>query len=196
MSAVKSTPGAKGASPARAKLLERLEREMRQASGLGVMFSQAVASRLGITPAELESLDYLATNERVSAGDLARITGLSTGAVTGMIDRLERAGFARRERDLADRRRIYVRLEPRATQAAARYYDSLQASMAAVLNRYSDAEIALLLDFFARSRAVMANEIDRIAGARRKAAQAKAVTAPRHAGAAAPHRQGPRHRGS
>ncbi len=148
----------------RAKLLESLDREMRQASGLGVMFSQTVASRLGITPAELESLDLLAANERVTAGDLARATGLTTGAVTGMVDRLERAGYARRERDPQDRRRIYIRLEPSALEIVGPYYASLAKSVAEVLETYSDDEIALLVGFFTRARGVMTREIARHAG--------------------------------
>jgi len=152
-----------GKRQSRGELLESLDRQMRQASGLGVMFSQAVANRLGLTPTELESLDLLATNERVTAGDLARATGLTTGAVTGMIDRLERAGYARRERDAADRRRVYVQITPKAMELAGPYYESLGASVARVLESYSDAEIALLVDYFTRARQVMNEEIERLA---------------------------------
>ena len=64
--------------------------------------------------------------ERVTAGDLARLTGLTTGAVTGIIDRLERAGFARRERDPEDRRRVYVRGDPAAARCGNALYQSLR----------------------------------------------------------------------
>ncbi len=151
-------------SDERKALLETLDRQMRQASGLGVMFSQAVANRLGLTPTELESLDILATGDRITAGDLARATGLTTGAVTGLIDRLEQAGYARRERDPRDRRRVYVRLQPKAMKRAGPFYESLALSVAGMLTGYSDKEIALLVDYFTRARAVMAKEIEKLAG--------------------------------
>ena len=89
-------------------LLTALERGMRKSSAQGVLFSQAVAARLGITSSDLECLDIICLNTRVTAGELAAATGLTTGAVTGVIDRLEQAGFARRERDPTDRRKVFV----------------------------------------------------------------------------------------
>jgi DNA-binding MarR family transcriptional regulator len=151
-------------SPARRELLESLDRELRQASGLGTVFSETVASRLGLSPTDLECLDMVMLGERVTAGDLAKATGLTTGAVTGIIDRLEKAGFARRERDPEDRRRVYVRGDPAAAHAAMPYYQSLSEAMAKMLERYSDEEIAFLVDYFARARQVMAGQLEKLAG--------------------------------
>src|SRR5947207_2197662 len=102
------------ATSARAKLVAALNAAAREASGLGVLLSETVARALGLNPTDLECLDVIARRERATAGDLASATGLTTGAVTGVIDRLERAGFAHRERDAADRRKVYVRLVPAA----------------------------------------------------------------------------------
>ena len=147
-------------SAARAKLLADLDREFRQASGLGVVFSQAVADRLGITGSDLECLDFIGLRGGVaSAGELAEATGLTTGAVTGMIDRLETAGFAKRERDAEDRRKVLVRLLPAAEKRIAPIYVSLQQSMQALLSNYSDEQLALLHDFAAKSGRIMAEEI-------------------------------------
>jgi DNA-binding MarR family transcriptional regulator len=147
----------------RRALLESLDREIRQSSGLGVVFSETIARRLGLSPTDLECLDMVMLGERVTAGDLARATGLTTGAVTGIIDRLEKAGFARRERDPEDRRRVYVRGDPAAAHAAMPYYQSLAQAMARMLERYSDEEIAFLVDYFGRARAVMADELEKLA---------------------------------
>jgi len=152
----------------RAELLDSLNREMRQASGLGTMFSQAVANRVGLSPSDLECLDLITIAGRVTAGDLSRATGLTTGAVTGVIDRLERAGFARRERDPEDRRRVYVRAEPAADAAAAPYYHSLASAAEKLLAPYSDTEISFLLDYFRKARAMMAAELEKLSSGGKK----------------------------
>ncbi len=148
----------------RAKLLATLDREMREASALGVMFSQGVAGRLGITSTDLECLDMIGLAGVMTAGQLAAATGMTTGAVTGILDRLEKAGFARRERDPNDRRKVLVRVEPAAETQIGPYYQSLAAAMAELLTRYSDAELALVHDFMARSHAVMVNEVAKLRG--------------------------------
>src|SRR5262249_52273146 len=149
----------RGRGEPRRALLESLDRELRQASGLGTVFSETVANRLGLGPTDLECLDMVMLGDRVTAGDLAKATGLTTGAVTGIIDRLEKAGFAYRERDPDDRRRVYVRGDAAATHAAMPYYQSLASSMGKFLDRYSDAEIAFLVDYFRQAREIMAGEL-------------------------------------
>jgi len=148
---------------ARARLLADLDREFRYGSGLGVVFSQAVASRVGITGSDLECLDFIGLCGGVaSAGDLAEATGLTTGAVTGMIDRLEEAGFAKRERDADDRRKVLVRSLPAAERRIAPNYTSLQQAMQELLSHYSDEQLSLLLDFAGKSARIMAQEIAKL----------------------------------
>ena len=144
--------------PAREALLAALDRAMRKSSGQGVLFSQAVAARLGITSSDLECLDIIVLGARVSAGELAAATGLTTGAVTGVIDRLEQAGFARRERDPSDRRKVFVRPLPAVERRIMPLYRSLQQAAAAELAGYTDKELALLLDFFTRADRMMVAE--------------------------------------
>ena len=148
----------------RGEMLQAIDREIRQSSALGTVFSEAIAARLGISSSDLECLDLIATGRAETAGELAAATGLTTGAVTGIVDRLERAGLARRERDESDRRRIYVRLLAEGRRRVEPYYRSLAKSMADLLATYSDEEIALLLDFFTRSHAVMGSEIEKLKG--------------------------------
>lgn len=147
------------AMSARAKLLADLDREIRQASGLGVVFSQAVAQRIGITGSDLECLDFIVLRRVASAGELAEATGLTTGAVTGMIDRLEKAGFVRRERDAKDRRKVLVQVLPAAERRLWPIYASMKKSMETLLSSYTDAEIELLHGFTAKSARIMAEEI-------------------------------------
>ena len=69
--------------------MQELEHAMRRASGIGAIFSQAVADYAGISSSDLECLDFLNLEGRATAGRLAEVTGLTTGAITGVIDRLE-----------------------------------------------------------------------------------------------------------
>ena len=132
---------------ARAALLEALEQAMRKASAQGVLYGQSVANAVGISGSDLDCLDLLNFEGRVTAGRLAEVTGLTTGAITGVVDRLEKAGLVRRERDEADRRKVYIVILPASAAKIGRYYLPLQEKMHKVWGTYSDAELQLLLRF-------------------------------------------------
>ena len=99
---------------ARAALMQELEHAVRKSSALGVIFGQTVANAVGVSSSDLECLDFLNIEGRVTAGRLAELTGLTTGAITGVVDRMEKAGFVRRERDEEDRRKVYIAIVPEA----------------------------------------------------------------------------------
>jgi DNA-binding MarR family transcriptional regulator len=143
-------------------LLRDLEREIRKLSAQSVLFSQAVAERVGINSSDLECLDIIVLRGTVTAGELAAATGLTTGAITGVIDRLEKGGFARRERDTEDRRRVLVRPLPEVDRRIAPLYHSLQQSMTALWSRYSAQELALIIDFLASSYPICCEETARL----------------------------------
>jgi DNA-binding MarR family transcriptional regulator len=88
--------------------MEELMRTGREMSAATVMFHSAVAERAGLSATEHKAMDILSRAGPLSAGELADHTGLTTGAVTGLIDRLEAAGFVRRTRDPDDRRKVIV----------------------------------------------------------------------------------------
>ncbi len=115
--------------------------------GLSALFSATVAARAGINSTDLESLDLLRRHGPMTAGRLAGLTGLTTGAITGVIDRLERRGYARREADPADRRRVVVAAD---VEGAERdlwpLYAEFHEAMTAIVSRYSETEIALLIE--------------------------------------------------
>jgi DNA-binding MarR family transcriptional regulator len=149
------------AKPSRRELVDALNRAAREASGLGAIFAETMAARLGIGRTDLECLDVVALADNVTAGDLAKATGLTTGAITGVIDRLEKAGLVRRERDPGDRRKVYVRLTPRARRAA-NPYQSLGDAVDRLAARHSDAELRLITGYFTRSRDVLLAEIEKL----------------------------------
>ena len=155
------------ASPAvasRTALIADLNRAAREASGLGNLFANAVAERLAVNPTDVECLGVIAGSERVTAGDLANATGLTTGAITGVIDRLERAGLARRERDRGDRRKVYVRMTRDGGARAMALYASLGRAVDRLAARYTSDEIALLTRYFDESHALMLREIAKLKG--------------------------------
>src|ERR1700749_2111549 len=97
---------------AREALLEELEHAMRRSSALGTIFSQTVAQQAGLSSSDHECLDFLNLETNVTAGRLAEVTGLTTGAITGVVDRLEKAGYVRRGSDDRARRKVFFRPVP------------------------------------------------------------------------------------
>jgi DNA-binding MarR family transcriptional regulator len=155
-----STPAA-GVPADREALLTALDRELRQMVAGTVLFQHAVAERLGINVTDLHCANLLDLGP-LTAGQLAELTGLSTGAITGVVDRLERAGYVRRERDPDDRRRVIVRPLPEQARAAAPLFASMGKAMAELTARYSDGELAVILDFTARTTPVIRAEIAKL----------------------------------
>jgi DNA-binding MarR family transcriptional regulator len=147
---------------ARAALLRELEHAMRRSSALGVIFGQTVASNAGVSSSDLECLDFLNLEGRVTAGRLAEVTGLTTGAITGVVDRLEKAGFVRRARDDNDRRKVFIELVPENIAKIGRFYEHLQRSMHQVWSTYSDAELKLLLRFTTEGAETMLGAVEHL----------------------------------
>lgn len=148
----------------RAARIEKVLAETGQVSALSVLLSQAVADHVGLNPTDVEALDILRRGGPLSAGRLAEVTGLSTGgAITKLIDRLERVGYVRREPDPADRRRVLVRaLVDRAERELGPLYAGLEEAMRALLAGYSDEEIDVILDFAARTNQITAAQIAQV----------------------------------
>src|SRR6266581_4788924 len=136
---------------ARAALMEELEHAMRRSSAQGVIFGQTVANSVGISGSDLECLDFLNLEGRVTAGRLAEVTGLTTGAITGVVDRMEKAGLVRRERDASDRRKVFIVPTAERVMEIGRFYEPLQRAMAGLVDTYTDAELKLLLRFATES---------------------------------------------
>jgi DNA-binding MarR family transcriptional regulator len=132
---------------ARAALLQELENAMRKASAQGTMFAKAVADRAGISSSDMDCMDFLNIEGRMTAGRLAELTGLTTGAITGVIDRLEKAGFVHRERDEGDRRKVFITPVPARLMEIGHFYQLLQRAMHKQGDGYSDAELKVLLRY-------------------------------------------------
>ena len=140
----------------RRPLDDRLNRTMRDLSTETILLHQAIADRLGLNLTDHKCLGFLLdAGEPITAGDLAARTGLTSGAITGIVDRLETAGFARRTRDATDRRR--VRLEvimDTVRREVFPVFERLGTRMSALAESYSQRDLATIIDFVERSVAL------------------------------------------
>jgi len=146
----------------RSALVDALNHAAREASGLGIVLGQAAAARLGVNSTDVECMDFIGTGDGITAGDLSKATGLTTGAITGVIDRLEMAGLARRVRDADDRRKVYVRMTPKARRLAEVYNATFGRDIDRLAGAYTDAEIALITGYFKRTSAVILSQIRKL----------------------------------
>jgi DNA-binding MarR family transcriptional regulator len=140
-----------------AKLLEKA----RSLSGDFDKLSQAVSERVGLSSTDLLAMDLISRNGSVTAGDLARELHLTTGAIAGLVDRLERAGFARRAVDANDRRRVLV-IATAKEKHIGELYGPLAANLRRVIEGYSDQDLATLTDFIGKLRSVVGGTAARI----------------------------------
>ena len=108
---------------------------------------EIVTRLLGINRTDARCLDVLDEHGRMTAGELAARSGLTSGAITGVLDRLERAGYVQRTRDDADRRRVLVETTEKAQAATGRYYGPLAAAGAPLIAEISDADLAAFVRF-------------------------------------------------
>ena len=144
--------------------LGELVRELRQCYGLGASFFRAAAARIEMTDTDVQVLDILESTGEASAGTLADLMGLTTGTFAGILNRLEKAGLVRRERDPNDGRRVIVRL---ATGLDGRHeigplFASLGKAWEEMAAHYDDEQRAFLLEFLERSNALARQEIARL----------------------------------
>ena len=129
----------------------RIGKIVRRMGAQSVIVSQTVAARFGLNTTDLECLDLIQLQGQVSAGQLAAATGLTSGAVTALIDRLQRAGYVERVDDPADRRRVLVRIRKGAIVEIAKVYATMQKRMIALWSQFSADELTVIEDFLARS---------------------------------------------
>jgi DNA-binding MarR family transcriptional regulator len=135
-------------------LLDEVSREVAEFQSAADLVDEAASARLGINRTDLRCLGLLFVRGALTAGQLAQASGLSPGATTTALDRLERAGYARRVRDPADRRGILVELTLEARRLIEEIYGPIGRAGRTRLSRYTDEELVLLRDFLREGRAL------------------------------------------
>jgi DNA-binding MarR family transcriptional regulator len=137
----------------REEIIQAIIEKRREMSTETIMFHQGVADQLGLHITDHKCLDLIRQYGAMPAGRLAELTGLTTGAVTGIIDRLEEAGYVRRANDPKDRRRTII--EPVRNKKWERNVEAIfipfHERMRKLLSSYSDSELAFLLDVLTKT---------------------------------------------
>nr|WP_198960680.1 MULTISPECIES: MarR family transcriptional regulator [unclassified Cohnella] len=130
--------------------------------GLGtrtVLYQQSVATALGLYNNDFLSIDILHEKGPITAGELSKLTGLTTGSVTALIDRLEKNGFVQRQPDPKDRRKVIIVPLYENKEDVSRIYLQLHAEMVKLASSYSDEELALITQFLGQASAVLEDQI-------------------------------------
>lgn len=138
----------------RAVAVETLLAAIRELSSDFDSLSLAVADRVGLNATDLLAMDLISRNDRVTAGQIGDRLHMTSGAITGVIDRLERAGLAQRAPDSADRRRVLVIPTAKENQIRA-LYEPLVTALRKATTSYSDEDLAVLEQFIGQVRAAV-----------------------------------------
>jgi DNA-binding MarR family transcriptional regulator len=136
---------------------------LRKTTSLMQLMMQAAADRIGLNATDLNCLNILSFSGRLTAGELARATGLTTASITGVVDRLEEAGFVQREKDAADRRRVVIHLNlQKAFGTVAPVFAPMLADWQRVAAQYNDDELRLIVQFYDRMEDIIRAHLARL----------------------------------
>jgi len=128
-----------------------------------VLLHNTVAGKAGINVTDMQCVNLLILEGPLTPGQLAKAMGVTTGgAITAVVDRLERAGFVKRTRDADDRRRVIVELVPSKVEHLGSYFEPMGRAFAERLEAYTDEQIAFLLEFGKRNNEQMPAIIEEV----------------------------------
>jgi len=144
-------------------VIEELIREFRVSGNQDDAFDSLAAESLGVSETDLRCLNIIENSGGLWAGDLAAQSGLTGGAITGVIDRLETARFARRVPDPADRRRVRVEVTPAFYSTAERIWGPMAADWHSTLSKgFTVEELERITDFLRTTNEVGRRHLDRL----------------------------------
>jgi DNA-binding MarR family transcriptional regulator len=160
-----SSPESHGETPKqRDAVVERFASLGRQLSQATVLFHTQIAEHVGLSATDHKCLDLaVQADHPLTAGQIAELSGLSTGAVTGVIDRLERAGFVRRVRDPHDRRKVLVEVSRGSLARYGNAYDGLTSALDRTLADYTEDELKAVERFVTTMVQALTGEAQRLA---------------------------------
>jgi DNA-binding MarR family transcriptional regulator len=144
------------------QLIEQTLQEIRALDGELDLMDQAIADRLGMNRTDAQCMDLISRLGPMTAGELADRVGLTAGAITAVLDRLQRGRWIRRVHDTVDRRRVMISRGPAQHATMAPLFARLRRSTREVLARYSEEQLELIGDFLRRTTAVAAQHRQRL----------------------------------
>jgi MarR family transcriptional regulator, organic hydroperoxide resistance regulator len=140
-------------SPNHAQLRETVIRCLREFIAGSIIHNQQVADRVGLRLTDMQCINVLDLMGPSTPSELARSTGLTTGGVTVMLDRLEKEGYVKREPNPRDRRSVLVRLNPSKLKKVQAFYGEINERMAALLDETPEGELRSVADLFSKMNA-------------------------------------------
>jgi MarR family transcriptional regulator, organic hydroperoxide resistance regulator len=135
----------------RTELFQSLLHEIRRFIASAVLFNQQLADKLGVNATDYQVLNLLDLRGDATPGKLAQLTGLTTGGITVALDRLEKAGFIKRERNPNDRRSLIIHAVPAKMRQIFPFYKPVIEVMDQVISVYDDRQLGTLVGFFQRA---------------------------------------------
>ena len=151
----------------RSELLRRLWELGRHMSTQTVFLHQAIAQSVGLNATDTKCLDLMLTHpdEPITAGWLSQQSGLTTGAITHILDRLEKRNYIQRVRDTEDRRRVFVKVCMEALKPLVPKYEAIGKAFMGLLEQYSEAELQLICQYMERSTELSKQELAKLVAA-------------------------------
>src|SRR5215470_5680206 len=158
---VMSTPISKKVK--RRELMSKLQDLGRKISTQTVFLHQAIAQSVGLNATDTKCLDLiLSSTEVVTAGWLSEMSGLTTGAITHILDRLENRHFIERVRDKADRRKVLIRIQHESLEPLIPKYDEIGKGYITLAKRYDDRELEVICDYMEKASEIAQQELGKI----------------------------------
>lgn len=150
-------------------IIVRLRQASREYSDNTVFMHEAIASSVGLSITDHKYLGLLADRGKITSGELATLTGLTTGAVTGLVDRLEKKGFVKRTFDRDDRRKVFIETEPpQIAKLILPIFSENKQRMDEILSKFSNDELETITNYletaatFMKNRAVELKQINTV----------------------------------
>ncbi|MED3997072.1 MarR family transcriptional regulator [Peribacillus frigoritolerans] len=149
-------------------LLESLTHRLQRYGMRSVLFQQNMAQKIGVSHTDLKSAEILNETGPITAGELSKITGLSTGSVTALINRLEKSGYVKRERDQLDGRKVMIMPIPERQEQIKSHYQSLSMATKELCSAYNEQELILINQFVEEITKIMDKENDKLMSERQR----------------------------
>src|SRR5579863_4641967 len=150
----------------RHELLRRMWELGREMSTQTVFLHQAIAQSAGLNATDTKCIDLIlrCKNEHVTAGWLSQQSGLTTGAITHILDRLEKRRYIRRVRDTQDRRRVFIVVNRASLKPLEPKYEAIGNAYVAMLEQFSDDQLQLICDYLEKTSEISRHELSKFTG--------------------------------
>ena len=153
----------------RKELLKKFSDLGRRTSTQTVFLHQAIAQGVGLNATDTKCVDLILTHpsRSVTAGQLSDMTGLTTGAITHILDRLEKRQIIERVRDTKDRRRVFVRVNLQSLEPVMPQYEAIGKAYVDLIDQYSDEELQLICDYMEKASALATQQLAKMSAVNR-----------------------------